>query len=594
MPATFNYSFWNENGRNLRRPDLAFLRTDAHNYRTLLLQLKGEIGFNDSGIWLVAEDETNKKFNSFFDIALDQQVELAITPEYSCPIRIINALLAENKFPTEHNLWVVGCESLHPNQVIELVGTHNEITWIYDEQLVNDKAHIEPQKFFDPVLYLLNTRTAAGDLQKIGIIQFKNYPFGGAEAIWERDNLILGREFYVISNQIESSRLVTLICSDTLDDFDFNTVQDSMFINVPLLIIHIQLNAKPFKDTYKKYRNTVFSKGDKDWNKEMICLNWARNVSYDHDGVKEIFNKYGGSAFYLKSEKINKRDSRINENHVKGLYYTNWHEKRAHIYFLNFDEYVFLVENTKPSQSSADPTQLNRSGPRTLNVYQFNGELWVEKVEKLPDGFSTVIEEFEAEGADLSCISSSIEYVDVERIVELSNGDILGKPDWFTVENLKAFIVDDHEINNRLLFYHDPDEDSLNIKKRKLANYSILKNGIIIEPANLPHGFGDGRIAFPLPGNTPDRYLTNISSTTNSARRATGVYLGPSTRNNAQKVKDHIASLFKETHQGKLVLVWFEGPIGRVREPENIPMPGIKDDVSNAPNSFKKKGKLWT
>ena len=592
MPAIFNCSFWSEHGRNLVRPDLACLRADAHNYKTLLLQLKGEIGFDDSGIWLVNENEANKKFNSFFHIAISQQVELAVTPEYSCPQRIIQNLLEEDKFPSEHNLWVIGCQSMHPNQIQDLVGKNDQICWIFDEELVNEKAQVEPNKFFDPVCYFLNTRSITGEFKKVGIIQFKNYPFGGSDAIWERDNLIYGNVFYVISNQIESTRLLTLICSDTLDDFDINTVQDSMFLLVPLLIIHIQLNSNPFKDTYKNYRNQVFSKGTKDLNKEMICLNWARNVSYDNEGEKKIFNQFGGSAFYIKSEKLNKDDSRINHNHVLGLYYTNWHGKRAHIYFLNFDEYVFLVENTKPSQMTADPSQYNRSGPKTLTVFYFNGEAWAKMTMKLPDGFNAIVEELEADGSDLSCISSSHEYVDVERIVEFSNGDIQAKPDWFTVENLNTFTIGDPEINNRILFYHDPDEEALNTKKRKLANYSILKNGIVINPVNLPHGFGEAEIAFPPVGSTTDRYLTNISSKTSIARRATGVYLGPSTRKNAQQVKNKIAGLFQETHQGKLVLVWFEGPGGRLREPIDIPLPGIKEDVSNPPNSFKKKGKL--
>lgn len=590
MPAIFNNTFWNENGRQLIKPSLACLQQNSSNYKTLLLQLNEEIAYNETGIWLANTDTSHKKFKLFFNKAIEKQVELAITPEYSCPWSIITELLKEGKFPDTENLWIIGCNSIKPNELNNIIISHPEITWIYDDILVNSKIISDPNKFFDPVCYFLNTKSTAGQSKRVVIIQFKNYPFGGGDAIWERDNLILGKTFYVISNEFASTWLVTLICSDTLDNsINFNTIQNGFFVNNPLLLVHIQLNQKPFNDNYKDYRNQIFSRGDKDLKKEMICLNWARDVKYRDNNVLNTFNSYGGSAFYIKSSKLNVKDSRINDNHKLGLYYTSWKDRKAHIYFLNYDEYVFLVENTKPSQEDADPSQFNRSGPHILQIFKWN-DTWEDVITKVCDGSTDLINEIEIDNGNLDSISKNPDYINVERIIELSSGDLIADENWHSVSNLKSCEIQNNELNNRILFNHDPNLDSKDKRRRKIVQYAILKNSIINKAGNLPDDFGDTRLEFDYTKVLPEKYLINLHSST--SRMATGIYIGTNTQKEALLIKDRIKTLFKENHQGKMVFVWYTTASGIKRVPEVIATPTIKENVSRTPNSFNQKGRI--
>lgn len=591
MPANFNDNFWTENGLQLRRPSLNCLRLDSMTYRTLLFQLNEEIGFDQSGIWLVNQERSKLKFDSFFDLAIQQNVDLAVTPEYSCPWVILGNLLLQEKFPTHNNLWVLGMASINPVNLKQFIVENENITWIYDHQLLEDNVKTSPHKFFDPVCYVLNTQDRTGSNKKVIVIQFKNYPFGGADAYWERDNIILGRTFYVIKNQFESARLVTLICSDTLDNLNFNEVQDGMFLTAPLLLLHIQLNQKPFADNYKLYRNVVFLKGDKDGNKEVICLNWARNVHYKSEGNPQTFNDIAGSAYYLKSTKLYKSDHHINANHKGGMYYTNWSAKRTHVYLLNFDEYVYLIENTKVSQAEADPTQYNRTGPRLQSTYSWQENIWTIESNRIDDGFIQMISELEHEEGSLNCLSLNENYIEVERMIQLCSGEIAFDREWFTVSNMLSFVIDDTEANDRVMLNQQNIEVKVTARKRKINNYSILKHGIVNNSANLPVGMNEAELKYIDIADKNTKYLLNLHSKDGSMH-ATAIYVGTMPKNEAFIVQKKVSDLFNNSQYGKTVMVWHETVNGKQRIPPEFVTPKISESIDKKSNQYTQKGKI--
>jgi len=591
MPANFNETFWSEHGRQLRRPSLACLKLDSMTYKTLLFQINEDIGFDNSGIWLLNVETSTPKFNSFFDLAIKQSIELAVTPEYSCPWEIVSTLLSDGKFPDIANLWVLGMASINPPALKQIIDQHQNITWIYDEELLASSILANPTKFFDPVCYLVNTLDNAGVNHKTVVIQFKNYPFGGADAQWERNNIILGHTFYVIRNQFESARMVTLICSDTLDNLNFNEIQDGMFLTAPLLLLHIQLNQKPFADNYKLYRNLIFSKGGKNGNKEVICLNWARNVTYFVEGTPKIFNETSGSAIYLKSTNISKTDTDINLNHKKGMYYTYWSSRRTHAYVLNFDEYLYLIENTKASQDAADPTQFNRTGPHLRYTYKWQENDWVLDDSRINDGFQSVISQLEDTPGSLSCLSNNENYLEVERMVQLCSGEIACIADWFTVSNLFSFVIDDQEVNNRVIFTQQNVQSTMLARKQKINNYSILKNGIINNSKNLPVGMDKAELKYINIQNGTHKFLLNLHSG-DSNMHATAIYVGSMSAVDAVIIQKKISDLFNDSQYGKTVMVWHETATGRQRIPNVFPEPIISENVEKQSNRITQSRKL--
>jgi hypothetical protein len=580
----FNCNFWTENGRTLSKPNLACLRQDHNLYKTLLMQLVGKIEYDTNGIQLADKNLATAKFNLFIDKAISENVELAITPEYSCPWSSIESFITEGKFPTEEKLWIIGCQSIKPNKLIDLTQRHKNVVWIFDEALVTQS--INENKFFDPVCLFLKTKNANSEVKNVIIVQFKTHGFGGNGFEWERDYSIAGNTFYVLENITQSTRLITLICSDTLTGLNYNTIENDYFKNNPLLLVHIQLNQKPFQSNYKIYRNLLFSKGKEEWNKEIICLNWARKVTFDEDGEEKVFNKYGGSGLYSKTDKIEKTDERINHNHSKGLYYTNWLDKRSHIYFLNYDEYVFLIENTKPSQIDSDPSQIKRTGPRILKTFNWSAD-WVE-VGTTGDGFSEVCLEVEDATGNLQCLTGNSNFTEVERIIQLSSGDIdISKNEnWYQIINLLSFQIDDSEINKRNTFTQDPDNLAKDRRKDKLNRYHILKNTILSDPTNVPSSFADAILKFEVGHNSQNIYLLNLHSPS-TGRRGTAIYLGVKSFADAKAFKVKIEGLFNEDQQGKQVMIWYNNPnLEKIYDENN--KPEINENVSKSPVSFKK------
>ncbi|MDR2269662.1 MAG: hypothetical protein LBF27_02045 [Sphingobacterium sp.] len=590
MPAIFNDNFWNVEGVQLKKPNLNCLKLDSSTYRMLLLQISDEIGFNSSGIWLVDKDRTDSKFEKFIEIAINEDIALAVTPEYSFPWHKLDDIFQNKYYPSLNNLWVFGMASIRPGELIDFMERNNDIIWIYDRELVNSSKRSYPDRFFDPLCYLFTTNDISGNKLKTIIVQFKNKPFGGADSLWERDNLIKGNTFYVVENENKSAKLVSLICSDTLDDIDFNTVENCKFSVDPMLILHIQLNQKPFADNYKSYRNDIFSKGSKDYQKEVICLNWGRNVCFKDSENQEysIFNKEAGSALYVKSTKINKDDLCFNRNHRNGMYYTNWSNKYVHVYLLNYDEHIYYIENTKVDQSQDDPSQAKRTGPVLVKAYKWVENAWVENEERIDDGFRKYLEAIEEKRGQLDCLANNENYLDVERLVQFSAGDICTNNLWFRIDKMKSFIIDDSECNDRIVFTQQDLPQKNFERTRKISQYSILKCRIVNDKHNLPTGMDDAYLGY-LESLGKYKYLFNIHSQ-DGKMHATGIYLGSNSRDNAVILQQQIAALFEDNQYGKSVMVWYDGIKGQTRIPEILTLPRISESLEKKNFFITKKG----
>lgn len=579
-----NYDFWNQNGRQLCKPDLECLRQDHTLYKILLMQLVGEIEFDNDGIRLKDRSLAKNKFEKFIEKAIEENVGLAITPEYSCPWINIEETILNNKLPLEEKIWILGCHSIKPKELKEIICKYNNIVWIYDEVLIEQT--INEDKFLDPVCIFFKTKDTSSVVKDVVIIQFKTHGFGGNGFQWERDNCISGKTLFVIENQRSSTRLVTIICSDTLQGLNFNTIKDDYFKNNPLLLIHIQLNQKPFQINFKNYRNLLFSKERENLNKEIICLNWARGVTYTEDEEQKTFNKYGGSGLYCKTKEIETSDFKVNHNQSKGLYYTNWNEKKSHIYFLNFDEYLFLINSTKPSQSDSDPSQLERSGPVVLKTFNWNSNEWSE-TESIDNGFCKTCSEIEDNSGELSCLYSNDKFTDVERIIQLSCGDINFKSEekWSEIPNLFSYHISDTEVNSRITFTHDPDENSVDKRNEKLLKFYQLKYKIINDKIQTPNAFLHATVEYKESTDSKINYLINLHSENDI--RGTGIYLGNRTEHQANSIKANIVDLFKNDQGGKQVIIWFNNPnietiYDDTRKPE------ISENVSKSSVSYKK------
>ena len=570
------------NHKGLTKPTLEVLNLDANLYTALLLQPVNAIEYTNEYIRNADENIAKQKLKGFFDIALENNVELAITPEYSCPWTVIEGLIVESRLPQESKLWIIGCESIQPQQLHNIINGHNDIIWIYDEEIVHQNLH--SNHFFDPVCYLFKTRAQeTNELRTIAIVQFKIQFMGGIS--WERDNYIEGQNIYILENQNQSSRLFTFICSDTLNT-NLNRQDEPPNFNVfPYLIIHIQLNPSPFHIDFRRYREDVYNRNQD--NKEVICLNWGRFVQMNGT---ERWNDYGGSAVFTKSTQIDLRDERINHNQEKGLYYTRWTNRRSNIYLLNFDEHIFCIRNTKPSQAEGLAVIARRTGPDVYFIRKWDneGHIWNE-FERTDDGFNELCNSIEGEGNFNTLLDGEISSVNLERLIALSVGDAVQK-EWYDVTNNKFFLIDDDGINKRMTFTQDPCPVTQESRRRNLILFARLANHIVLDEEYFPDVISDLKCNCKVsysPDDNPISFNMNLFPISGDAPPATGIYKGEVDKIVAVETYEKVAMLFPESENWTRIVVWyrdaedyklFSGNKPKITDNASMPFNSIKSD----------------
>ena len=444
--------------KKLSNPYLEILYPDSTRYSALLFQPCGNIETGNN--FVRNKNSAHEKFKAFFDLAIINNVNLAMSPEYSCPWETIEALIEEDKFPQKSNIWAIGCESITPKELNEKITKYTKIVWIYEEDILKKRQ----DGMLDPLCYFFQTFSpTTNQYKKVIVVQFKTHHMGGPP--FEPERLISGEKLYIFRNNPDSIYLITLICSDSLI---FKIKDLPHYENIKYLILHIQMNQKPFHNIFSKYRLDCYQDKETD-KREIICLNWARNSLMD----SKPFSDYGGSAIYLLTDKLNMEEDRICENHDKGLYYSHWYEYDADIFYFNYDEYVFEFQNTKVSQVNDPGPNRKFKGPHIENLYMFgDSNKWLP-INKLNEKCDICNPCFTLNREYCCPLKSNLNAIEKEKLIALSIGKAT-VPEWKSPKNNEFFqvISDDtravNESNNRLTFLHDP------IKKRE--KFKIMGN----------------------------------------------------------------------------------------------------------------------
>jgi hypothetical protein len=568
--------------KNLSNPSLDVLIQDHNLYNTILYQPIEEVEATANYVRNVDRNQAEEKFESFFNIVTERNVELAVTPEYSCPWRVVCNLIENDQLPNENKLWIVGCESIRPNELREVIDQYRNVEWIYETDLLDD--NIDSDNFFDPVCYFFKTRTSQGELRNVIIVQFKTHTMGGRIPI-ERNNMIMGNNIYILLNSNDSSRLFTLICSDALNINGPNLYDG--FMNNPHLICHLQLNPSPCHSNIRPYRVNIFNENWPD--KEVLCLNWSRNLTMNGGH----FNDFGGTALYLKSENLDTSDAKIHANHTLGMYYTTWNEKYTTTYYLNYDSHVFHFRNTKPSQRAAPPPNQipGRTGPEMVEVRKWDND-WVN-VEEIEDGFCSLCEDIEqTDGVSLESFKSKdISPIDTERLITLCTGEIDGE-NWHSVKKMKFFKIEDNENIKRITFTHHPDQGIRLQRKGYLRRCAILDNVIIKNGANIPDNISDLKDNCTIkyrPNGYENRYNLNLFPKNDEAAPASVSYLSEEyDEEYALNLQEKMMDLFENDQFEKRIVVWLRNMQGGFNTYSSHKKPNLKDNPSRSKRSFKK------
>ncbi|MGD9676328.1 MAG: hypothetical protein AB7V19_06555, partial [Candidatus Bipolaricaulia bacterium] len=419
-------------------PTFQCLTSDSARYRTIVLQPAGDVVATDA-IRPAEPSNVGAKLEAFLSLATDAEADLAIAPEYSCPWETLTRVLRDGPRPAPGALWIIGCEGITLDELEEIQREHPSVVWIMDERCAPSRDR--PPQYVDPVCFLFVADAAGGGAKLVVVLQFKGQPMYDPIGRFEAENMVLGRERFVLRNPEDenSTRLVVLVCSDTLGNLDAEGWLRNYY--APLIVVHTQLCTSPRNEAFMSYRLTPFR--HKAEHTEIVCLNWARGFGIPEYGV---VSDCGGSAYYTKAPDADLTDTRLTLNHDKGMYYHWCHDLRAHIYMLNYDECVCCWATAKPGQRGAMAAgqQGMRVGPEMLEYFLWDGDAADWKAVECADDACRALCSCAPEFTQLWPLLQRLAPIDRERFLLLSAGRV-SRPEsrgrWHEVQNMRSVRV---------------------------------------------------------------------------------------------------------------------------------------------------------
>ncbi len=460
----------------LNNPELNCLEANASRYSVLMFQPQGEIEYSENFVRNKNHIKAEREYRQFIELGRSKASDLVITPEYSCPWSVIEQVIREDRMPSIGKLWVVGCESITPEELYELSRrVRAQCFFIYDDDFERSAG----QRFLDPVCFMFRTHSTSTNSDiNVAVIQFKTAPMGDGTMRFETDNLIRGTRFYKFKNtSVNSISLICLICSDSLA---YARERDHClgieFQNDdPSIVLHLQMNKDPRNDRFAEYRKFCLRRDHKD----VICLNWAQNIKlYDNNGDGHVID-WGNasvSAIYSKSWPRKPSEDVVHNNQQKGFYLTYWDTTRACAGFINFEPHVFLLALTKVSQTNDDLAVQSPALPNVLSVFSWNQKNGV--FDELPDVDGGATAAFLTADIDPRLFGDLLSMpIPLERLLLLSCGELRENRDsWPSIQSMASIRLGNEESIRRLTFVQDNCSDATDFRRRLLHHFKVFND----------------------------------------------------------------------------------------------------------------------
>lgn len=504
--------------RKLKSPDLALLQANNQIYRALLFQAAGPVYADAQRIGPFNLAEAEGRADRFLAMAASRGDQLVITPEYFLPVASLRKAALGDSFPANGSLWVLGCESMTPAQLVALKAEcEGKCEVIYED----DPAPQVQGNYFDPVAYCFVTQDIDKVEKRVVLIQFKTTPSRDDHG-FENKYLRCGRDVYQFRGDGEHIKLSTIICSDAFSigaDLDANKKLSDRSI-----LIHIQLNPKPKHSDYRRYREVVFSRTVDLTNCDIICLNWAEDVvQLDESGeVVEQWKNESGSAWYLPPRRCSVNDAEVAANEAKGLYYT-WHDKKRHVLHFHYDEAVFALTVPKVVQDGLAVEDV-LVGPLldASFVWDEGAGDWIERTACPETGWTATI----GGNAEITSAFQNLHDVKnrlgIERAISLSCGPRSMSEGWYQVDKLDVCRIPETEVVARATIQLDRDVSATAARELRIRKVATL--GHILKTGTLPAAIKDLEGGGAVIGWSSASPNTNV--TKDGARPALVAYLG--------------------------------------------------------------------
>ena len=476
--------------RGLNCPALEALNPTEQSYRALLLQPAGPIIANETRIGPYDLSHADAQATKFLERAANEGHHLVVTPEYYLPVATLLKCVSGSAFPSPDAIWVLGCESMTPSQVCDFKEKAHA-TGKCDVFFEEDAAAAVQGTYYDPVAYCFVAKDNQGNERRVVILQFKTIS-SKDDYYFENKHLRVGKQIYRFTGQDGLLSLATIICSDAFSLNDNKAVLQRLTHSATLL--HVQLNPKPRHPDYRKYRVDTFARNHHTSNCDIVCLNWAENISqHSAEGdAGAAWNNENGSAWYIPDDRCSSRDVEVDLNERRGLYYSK-HVRHRHVLNFHYGAAAFALTVPKLAHYGLHLHD-NPLGPVVDRRYTWSDDAkdWVEDTTCPDTGLTKlftcdagVIEAF----ATLKDVESRLQ---IERAIALSCGITTGKENWFGAHELAACRIGDDELLRRVTVRLERDKSIEESRYQQVQSVAMLRDILAkATPAMLPKQISD-------------------------------------------------------------------------------------------------------
>jgi hypothetical protein len=455
-------------------PDLEMLRPTEKSYTCLLLQPSGPIFANNDRIGNLDTESAAVKSRNFLELAQAQGAHLAVTPEYYLPWSVLRNAIEDNVVPEADALWVLGCESITPDNLSAFKQEIDESCLVIYEPFDTLPAN---GVLLDPVVHLFCAKSEGDATRLVALVQFKTCP-SRDNVFFEQGVLKRGTIIYRFRGVSGHLSTTTVICSDA---FSLSNGLIGELIDRST-IIHIQLNPDPRNTAYRAYRKQTFETNSKFSDCHIVCLNWAQNIEQHGDaGVAHAhWNNIAGSTWYCPEDGCSLDDNIIVPNHKKGLFYTCLKQEHRHALLFHYDEAVFELRVPK-LLTTGQELLANRNGPSAIRRYMWadHGDEWTVVNDQPDTGFEALLQTNPEAEVALTDTITNTDVLGIERILALSAGTISGMEHWYLANNIDSCQMEPDEVVLRITVAQDHCLKASDFRHHRLARFADLHHMVI-------------------------------------------------------------------------------------------------------------------
>lgn len=281
----------------LKETSLQVCNSESEHFSVLQYKAQGILLYShERGMYSENVEEQKGQVEAFLKLARKKGVDLAISPEASVPWEIAEKILEGNlKPPRKGKLWFLGMEGISLDDFEETLDEwkKKDDIVIINSQMGNLSKHINAAIYF----FITEADKLAVIIQaKIGGMKDVSFEH-------EQNDLSAGSEIFLLDlNGTETAQNVIggMICADIFHinrtDFCRN------FHGKTPLILHIQMNPKPYYKEMASFRDTFF-RDSEIRGSQVITANWGRYTSIIQEGSPADEKRKGyadsGSTVYM-------------------------------------------------------------------------------------------------------------------------------------------------------------------------------------------------------------------------------------------------------------------------------------------------------